>query len=37
MKEIRRRTELMEVVTEIPKDETDITESSIDDLRDKQS
>lgn len=37
MKEIRRRTELMEVVTEIPKDETDITESSIDDSRDKQS
>ena len=37
MKEIRRRTELMEVVTEIPKDETDITESSTDDSKDKQS
>tara|TARA_Y200000002_G_scaffold96652_1_gene78135 strand:- start:1214 stop:2104 length:891 start_codon:yes stop_codon:yes gene_type:complete len=37
MKEIRRRTELMEVVTEIPKDETDTTESSTDDSKDKQS
>jgi hypothetical protein len=37
MKEIRRRTELMEVVTEIPKDETDTTESSKDDSKDKQS
>ena len=37
MKELRRRTELMEVVTEIPKDETDTTESSKDDSKDKQS
>jgi len=37
MKEIRRRTELMEVVTEIPKDETDTIESSKDDSKDKQS
>ena len=37
MKEIRRRTELMEVVTEIPKDETDTTESSKDDSKDKRS
>jgi hypothetical protein len=37
MKEIRRRTELMEVVTEIPKEETDTTESSKDDSKDKQS
>ena len=37
MKEIRRRTELMEVVTEIPKDETDTIESSTDDSKDKQS
>ena len=37
MKEIRRRTELMEVVTEIPKAETDTPESSTDDSKDKQS
>ena len=34
MKELRRRTELMEVITEIPKDET--TESKKDDSQDKQ-
>ncbi|MBQ45935.1 MAG: hypothetical protein CMP10_00320 [Zetaproteobacteria bacterium] len=34
MKELRRRTELMEVITEIPKDET--TESEKDDSQDKQ-
>jgi len=37
MKELRRRTELMEVVTEIPKDETETTESTTDDSKDKQS
>ena len=35
--ELRRRTELMEVVTEIPKDETETTESTKDDSKDKQS
>ncbi len=34
MQELRRRTELMEVITEIPKDET--TESEKDDSQDKQ-
>ena len=37
MQELRRRTELMEVVTEIPKDETETTESTKDDSKDKQS
>ena len=37
MQELRRRTELMEVVTEIPKDDTETTESTKDDSKDKQS
>ena len=37
MKELRRRTELMEVVTEIPKDESETTESTKDDSKDKRS
>ena len=37
MQELRRRTELMEVVTEIPKDDTETTESKKDDSKDKQS